>query len=1195
MAGSSSAALRADDDTDHTYRSPPMPLVSAMHNNGGQDPNIRHEQKRGKARFAPSNLSSVWRSIKTRLTPPSHPSTTSESALGSGLNNTDNMYYEDGSAVRHLPLELLNPKAGTDGRHKRKSKNSGSRNGLRNRARGSQGATSTSRYGDDDDMSAKPAEPVSRIVVDNNFEHFTPMVPKSDSGYGSGRTPGTNATPGMDLEEEEDGTPLDRSDAASTQRRNSRTLWIRRNSVVEMMVDRVWPNFKHFLDSSYPEPSKERSFQKELWFTQKQGALASSVFLLINWVLTVGLLPRPFTTFNWIAYFAVAGVVTVPILPLVALDYPRRHPKLCQPIIFSACWVFAYILLVEIHICGYFNDVNECGNRNFMNLLGFAFGQPTLGLLTLKEDRGFAVFGAASWLILTGALVMSEQNSPTLFYRNMVFFALYHAFLIGASFLKERSDRQMFALRQQLKIQYRATQSAQVMERRAADSKKRFVSYIFHEVRVPLNTALLAVQNLQGEKVFDDVQHEQGEMVDGLISSLTMMEKVLNDVLSFNRMESGKFAQARKPFDFHKSIQLVALSHRTQAQMAGIDLDVELDTDIDKIGGIFVGDEMRLRQVASNLVSNSIKFTDQGSVRIVTKLLYPRLEETPAMEEDDPLRQAAINLQRQQQLEETDKQVQGRTSTSVQPAPVQATHSTLHGFLHRSHSLSHTNSQSRPHSTKGSSPVAVDLEKGSISMEVRRDRDSMLAREKEREEERKRVQKIVVRVEVHDTGVGLKKTDLLDGDLFSPYVQTEIGRRQGGKGSGLGLALVRQIVKLSNGRLGVESELGRGSMFWFELPYSLPPPPKAPRARETSGLSTLGPKSSGGVALERGGSNDKASQGGSGDQVPGVERSGGGGGGGPQRPGTMVRIQSTAEVINSTSHDGSERPAMGTTDSTMPLLPSETLPVSAEEAVIHTYPPASPSATSSTPSTSNSAWLDPFAVPIAYNTLTERRSSEWSEEMGRAAAAVQRLESERAEEGRGLGMDVGQVAEARLSAEGRETNHTEKAQPIKDEVARKGDGSAPLSTLVVDDDKLTRMLMSRMLTRLGHQVTTAENGKMALEIITNMLEGKPGAPTFDVVFLDNQMPLMSGVEVATAVREMGCPIYIVGCTGNALREDQDEYITAGADTILTKPIHQKNLVDMIRDARKRVAGETSPRDMDIGPDDGPMGSMRHMP
>lgn len=76
-----------------------------------------------------------------------------------------------------------------------------------------------------------------------------------------------------------------------------------------------------------------------------------------------------------------------------------------------------------------------------------------------------------------------------------------------------------------------------------------------------------------------------------------LTRKVLNDVLSFNRMESGKFAQARRAFEFHKSIQLVALSHRSQAQMAGIALEVDLDSAIDKIGGVFLGDEMRLRQV----------------------------------------------------------------------------------------------------------------------------------------------------------------------------------------------------------------------------------------------------------------------------------------------------------------------------------------------------------------------------------------------------------------------------------------------------------------------------------------------------------------------------------------------------------------------------------------------------------------------
>jgi CheY-like chemotaxis protein len=50
--------------------------------------------------------------------------------------------------------------------------------------------------------------------------------------------------------------------------------------------------------------------------------------------------------------------------------------------------------------------------------------------------------------------------------------------------------------------------------------------------------------------------------------------------------------------------------------------------------------------------------------------------------------------------------------------------------------------------------------------------------------------------------------------------------------------------------------------------------------------------------------------------------------------------------------------------------------------------------------------------------------------------------------------------------------------------------------------RLTRMLMSRMLTRLGHQVTMAENGKIALGMIKDSQEGKPGVPKFDVCFLD---------------------------------------------------------------------------------------------
>lgn len=122
--------------------------------------------------------------------------------------------------------------------------------------------------------------------------------------------------------------------------------------------------------------------------------------------------------------------------------------------------------------------------------------------------------------------------------------------------------------------------------------------------------------------------------------------------------------------------------------------------------------------------------------------------------------------------------------------------------------------------------------------------------------------------------------------------------------------------------------------------------------------------------------------------------------------------------------------------------------------------------------------------------------------------------------------------------------------------------SVSLEVLLVDDMEINQIVATKMLTVLGHNVVVATNGQQALDIL---LEKE-----FDLVFMDIQMPEMSGEEATREIRKREIngkaskrPLPIVAMTAHALKGDREKYIAVGMDDYLSKPVKLENLAEVI--------------------------------
>jgi two-component system sensor histidine kinase/response regulator len=545
--------------------------------------------------------------------------------------------------------------------------------------------------------------------------------------------------------------------------------------------------------------------------------------------------------------------------------------------------------------------------------------------------------------------------------------------------------------------------------REQARVRSEAFTHLSHEIR----TLLHGVTGITGLLLDTDLSAEQRDYAKRIRTSGDALLGLLNDVLDFSKLEASKVAIEPVDFDLRRTVDEVGELLAERAYQQGIELVVTGPPP--GLGGLagwamtpastsFRGDPARLRQVLINLVSNAIKFSDEGEV--VLKI------------------------------------------ASITPA-------------------------------------------------------EGLAEERDG---------VVVRFEVSDTGLGISREG--QARLFQPFSQVHDPARSFG-GTGLGLAFAKRLVEAMGGSIGVESELGRGSTFWFtvrlEQRTHTPERSLIPRV-EVDGRRVL-------VAAANEVNRRHLGEVLSSFELEGALAEGG---------------KEALDLLQEAAREGQPFDVI-ILDATLTDMGGSALvrAMDADERLRRTrivamaYP---------------GQRLDVPPARIAAQLAKPVRRSQLQVSLFTALGSV--LETVLVDGGSPSSFDPRGGYRAAKATAGARRGATP-ASPVR---------SPPLPArrprvLLVEDNAVNQRVAMVMVSRRGYEVDVVSNGFEAIEAAARL--------DYDAVLMDCQMPEMDGFEATRAIRRReggDRHVPIIAMTASATEADRQRCVAAGMDDYISKPV-----------------------------------------
>ncbi len=508
----------------------------------------------------------------------------------------------------------------------------------------------------------------------------------------------------------------------------------------------------------------------------------------------------------------------------------------------------------------------------------------------------------------------------------------------------------------------------------ASHAKSEFLASVSHEIRTPLN-GVIGMTELLLESTSDREHREYLEII--LQSGETLLD-LINDLLDFSKIEAGKLELEVQAFDI---VDLLADAIRSMAVRAQAK-NVELIADFDLPWSFRVlGDGPRLRQVVVNLVSNAIKFTQQGEVVFRIRLLESTVDE------------------------------------------------------------------------------------------------------------------VKLSVEVSDTGQGIPQDKW--SLIFEKFEQADKSTTREFGGTGLGLAISAKITEMMNSKIHVESEVGRGSRFHFEL--------KLPKAPNELGI----------------------------DLTPDFNR----------RRGLIFATNKTAResLAKLLQTWNCQVDLCASRDEVLALLDAKKSPT--DFAIVDLGFDSDLAISIARRIRSRGILGDkPIFILSAGQPRTTTLDEVGVEKIIRPAKPSDLLQR------------LATVFKLQLFEEDPTTTHKRAAS------------NKPLRILLAEDNTINQRLACAILAAFGHQITTVDDGRQAVEMASRQ--------KFDLILMDVEMPKLDGLEATRRIRQQDSSnalVPIIALSAHTIQGFRERCLEAGMDEYLSKPLRRNLLIDVM----ERLTGHRS--------------------